>query len=259
MDEANKLYVEQSSLALLLIKRDVQQPELVIWDVGLGAASNAMAAVRCFERCYAETSNGPLRPLRLVSFERDLDPLTLACQHPRCFPHLRHAAPRQILAKGWWQHASGLLRWELLKGDFLALIESASIPDLIFYDPFSVKTDPALWSSQIFTRIFRFCRPKSAALYTYSASTAVRVALLTAGFFVAVGARTGPKSDTTIAFTRPTGAGEHPLSPRLLGQEWLTRSRRSGPKFPATLAGEENLHLEKLIEAHQQFSTAGET
>ncbi|HEX9788822.1 MAG TPA: MnmC family methyltransferase [Candidatus Binatia bacterium] len=132
-------------------------------------------------------------------------------------------------------------------------MESAEIPDLIFYDPFSYKTDSELWTSEIFSRIIKRCLPRSAELYTYSASTAVRVSLLTAGFFVAQGVGTGPKSDTTVAFTTPKGAADHPSSPRLLGQEWLMRWRRSHAKFPATLATEERPQFEKLIEAHRQF------
>jgi len=252
-DEANKLYVEQSFFASRLLKREAHADELVIWDVGLGAASNAMAAIRCFERTYAEKGANGLRPLRLVSFEWDLDSLTLAAKHPGCFPHLRHSAPYRILENGKWEHASSLLQWELLKGDFRSSIESANIPDLIFYDPFSSKTDPALWTREIFSRIFKRCLSKSAELYTYSCSTAVRVSLLTAGFFVAEGVGTGPKSDTTIAFTRATGARTHPLSPQLLGQEWLARWKRSGSKFPTTLSKEERPHFEKLIETHRQF------
>ena len=252
-DEANKLYVEQSFLASRLLKREAQADELVIWDVGLGAASNAMAAIRCFERTYGEKGANGLRPLRLVSFEWDLDSLTLATKNPGCFPHLRHSAPYRILENGTWEHASNLLQWELLKGDFSGFIESAEVPDLIFYDPFSSKADPALWNAKIFARIFKRCLPKSAEIYTYSASTAVRVSLLTAGFFVAEGVGTGPKSDTTIAFTRATGAQKHPLSPQLLGQEWLARWRRSGSKFPTTLSTEERPHFEKLIETHRQF------
>ncbi len=254
-DEANKLYVEQSCLASRLLKRAIHADELVIWDVGLGAAANAMAAVHGFEKCYANKGDNALRPLRLVSFECDLDPLTLAAKDLGRFPHLRHSAPRQILERGRWKHASSLLRWELLKGDFPCFIESATTPDLIFYDPFSFKTDAALWTGEIFSRIFKRCRPKSAELYTYSASTAVRASLLAAGFFVAEGVGTGPKSDTTIAFTRAKGAQDHPLSPRLLGKDWLTRWRRSGAKFPATLAHEAQPHFAKLIEAHAQFST----
>jgi len=214
-----------------------------------------MAAIRCFVRCYAEKGETALRPVRLVSFEWDLDPLTLAVTNPARFPHLRHAAPCQILENGWWSHASSLLRWELLKGDFRDSIESATIPELIFYDPFSSKTDAALWTAAIFARIFTRCLPQSAELYTYSASTAVRVSLLTAGFFVAQGAGTGPKSDTTIAFTRAKGAGDHPLSPCLLGTDWLTRWRRSGAKFPTGLSKEERPDFERLIESHHQFSS----
>lgn len=252
-DEAKKLYVEQSFLAARLLKRKAPADELVIWDVGLGAAFNAMAAIDCFERCCAKNAETALRPMRLVSFEWDLDPLTLAVKNLACFPHLRHAAPAQMLENGKWNHASSLLHWELLKGDFHDLIESATLPELIFYDPFSSKTDAALWTAEMFGRIFTRCLPKSAELYTYSASTAVRVALLTAGFFVAQGAGTGPKSDTTIAFTTAKGAGEHPLSPRLLGADWLTRWRRSEAKFPTALSNQERPRFEKLIETHRQF------
>ncbi|MGZ8453455.1 MAG: MnmC family methyltransferase [Candidatus Binatia bacterium] len=95
-----------------------------------------------------------------------------------------------------------LRRWQLLQGDFRDLIETAAIPELIFYDPFSFKTDAALWTGEIFARIFARCLAKPAELYTYSAATAVRVALLNAGYWVAQGVGTGPKSETTIAFNR---------------------------------------------------------
>ncbi|HKB91295.1 MAG TPA: tRNA guanosine(34) transglycosylase Tgt [Opitutaceae bacterium] len=252
-DEANKLYIEQSCLASRLLKSESQTDELVIWDVGLGAASNAMAALQCFESCYAEKGQVALRPLRLVSFECDLDPLTLATRDAGRFPHLRHGAPFQILETGKWAHASGLFQWELLKGDFLSFIEAAKIPDLIYYDPFSFKTDSLLWTPEVFSRIFKHCLPTSAELYTYSASTAVRVALLSAGFFVGEGAGTGPKADTTVAFTRASGADGHPLSPRLLGEEWLARWKRSTSKSPATLSAEERIRFEHGIESHPQF------
>lgn len=252
-DEANTLYVEQSFLAARLVPRQVPADELVIWDVGLGAAFNAMAVIRCFERCYAQRGENALRSVRLVSFECDLDPLTLAANNPGSFPHLRHGAPCRILANGRWEHPSRLLHWELLRGDFRDRLAAATVPDLIFYDPFSAKTDSALWAAEVFARIFQHCAPKSAELYTYSAATAVRAALLTAGFFVAEGVGTGPKSATTIAFTRATGAAEHPLFPRLLGQRWLTRWRRSEAQFPPTLTTEGRSHVGHLIETHPQF------
>ena len=253
-DEANKLYVEQSGLAGRLRSRDDGDGELVIWDVGLGAASNAMAALHCFEQVHAAHGPAALRPLRLVSFECDLDPLKLAVKFASHFPHLRHGAPHAILETGRWTHASGRMQWELLKGDFLGVFESAAVPDFIFYDPFSAKTDHGLWTAEVFQRLAAHCAPKSAELYTYSAATAVRVALLTAGFFVAPGVGTGPKADTTLAFTRATGPIRHPAAPRLFGDEWLARWRRSGSKFPKHLAEGERAAFEKQIEGHPQFA-----
>src|SRR5690606_1426936 len=124
-DGARTLYVEQSCLAERVLASSGPD-ELVIWDVGLGAASNAMAALQCFEAQLA--AHAALRPLRIVSFECDLDPLTLAARHASHFPHLRHSAPHALLKNGAWSHASGLLTWELHKGDFLGFIETAVPP-----------------------------------------------------------------------------------------------------------------------------------
>ena len=255
-EEANKLYIEQSALAARLLKTEDHADELVLWDVGLGAAANAMAAIGCFEKCYNENSGNDLRPMRLFSFERNLDPLVLAAKHPDCLPHMRHGAPSKILTHGSWQHVSGRLQWKLLKGDFRDFIESAERPDLIFYDPFSYKTDAELWTSEVFIRVSSHCAEKPTELYTYSASTAVRVALLSAGFFVAQGVAIGPKSETTIAFSRSESATQHPMKPPLLDHRWLARWRRSEAKFPATLAADEQARFATLIESHRQFSTA---
>jgi queuine tRNA-ribosyltransferase len=253
-DEANRLYIEQSHLVTRLVADDAPSKELVVWDVGLGAATNAMAVLRCFERCHAQHHDGRLRPLRLVSFECDLDPLRLAAGKAAYFPHMRHGAPQAILEQGQWTHRSDGMRWELVHGDFLALFASAPAPDLIFYDPFSYKTDSALWTAETFARILQTCATKPAELYTYSAATGVRVALLSAGFFVAEGVGTGPKAETTIAFTHADAASAHPRMPRLLGEEWLARWRRSSSKFPASLAPEARAEFERRIENHLQFA-----
>ena len=253
-DEAERLYVQQSGLAARLQPPAPDESELVIWDVGLGAASNAMAALQCFERACAGHGAAAVRPLRLVSFEIDLDPLRLAARFASHFPHLRHGAPHAILEHGRWSHASGRLQWELHRGDFLDHLETSAAPDVIFYDPFSAKTDTGLWTSAVFARIHRHCGSKAAELYTYSSATAVRVALLTAGFFVAEGVGTGPKADTTQAFTRLDGANGHRPPPRLLGAEWLGRWQRSQAKFPAGLPDSEKPAFEQRLLAHPQFA-----
>jgi queuine tRNA-ribosyltransferase len=257
-EEANRLYIEQCRLALRLRRRqpDDDQP-LVVWDVGLGAASNAMAAIHRVEAELAVSGPDALRPLHLISFERDLDPLILAARHASHFPHLRHGAPHGLLHRSRWGHASGLIDWRLLRGDFLEHLEGAPPPDLIFYDPFSAKTDTNLWQPEVFGRIHRHCHARPAELYTYAAGTGVRAALLLAGFHVAEGIGTGPKASTTIAYTGLNGRnGDHP-APRLLGADWLARWRRSDAKYPAGLDLAQQTAFAERIEKHPQFAGIG--
>jgi queuine tRNA-ribosyltransferase len=257
-EEANRLYIEQSRLSLRLRRRTSGDEEpLVVWDVGLGAASNAMAAIHRVEAELSTAGATALRPLHLVSFERDLDPLLLAARHASHFPHLRHGAPHGLLNKGRWGHASGLIDWRLLRGDFLEHLEGASPPDLIFYDPFSAKTDTILWQPEVFARLYRHCQPRPAELYTYAAGTAVRAALLLAGFYVAEGVGTGPKASTTVALTRTNGFTNDPAGPKLLGLEWLARWRRSDAKYPAGLDESQRAAFERRIESHPQFANGG--
>ena len=249
-EEAQVLYVGQSRLAERLVDLSQTREPLVIWDVGLGAASNAMAAVQCFEGELAARGEKDIRALRIVSFENDLDSLKLASKHTAKFPHLRHAAPYKILENGKWEHSSGLLQWELIAGDFAGVFETAVKPDIIFYDLFSAKSNVAHWTPELFARLHKYCAKGSAALYTYSASTAVRATMLAAGFFVANGVAAGPKNHTTAAFIRAEDAR---AGATLLGPEWLKRWHRSDAKFPTTLPGELRVEFSKSICNHSQF------
>ena len=248
IEEASRLYVEQSGLAEKL--STPSQSELVIWDVGLGAAANAMSAVQCFDRCQEKSAGVThLRPLRLVSFESDLDSLRLALAHTDRFRYLKHPAPGGILERGEW--TAGKLHWSLLQGDFLSTMISAPAPDLIFFDPFSSQVNPELWTLSCFKKIAECCGSKETLLFTYSNSTAIRAGLLAAGFFVAEGIGTGPKRDTTIAFH----AAPKDSSVRLLSTDWLSRWNRSSARFPSDAADSESLRnsVEKLVQGHPQF------
>jgi queuine tRNA-ribosyltransferase len=252
--EAHRLYVEQSQLANRL--RQTGEPELVIWDVGLGAATNAMSVLECCEKLAAEGAES-FRPVHLISFENDLDSLKLALKHPTRFPHLRHAAPHALLKDGFWQATEFPFRWTLLTGDFFATLSQAAVPDLIFYDPFSYKTDAKLWSLECFQRLYGHCENQATELFTYSASTAVRAGLLGAGFYVAQGVATGPKAETTIALTSPA---RHlaTLSHALLGLTWLERWARSGARYPLGLSAGDESAFERKLAAHAQLIVAVE-
>lgn len=255
MVEAKALYVDQSDLAGRLRLPEGKSPDdvapLVIWDIGLGAAANAMAAIQCYE---AEAAKGPVRRLRVISFENDLDSLKLALTHKNRFEYLRHSGPDAVLARGEWQSRQfDGLSWELHVGDFWQTAAQASAkPDLLFFDFFSHKTDTACWTLAQFQKLLALCDPaKPAELFTYSASTAVRVALLHAGFHVAIGTGTGVKKETIVALT-PGYA--QPCRYALLGKEWLDKWRRSSAKFPEGLSAAEQSALEQKIEGHPQFA-----
>ncbi len=254
-DEAHRLYVEQSDLATRL--RFEGAPDLVVWDVGLGAATNAMAAVRCFEAMSPPVEGHPRRRLRILSFECDLDPLRLAIKYPGKFPHLRHKAPHILLKEGRYATEDGCLEWVLIPGDFLTTLNSAEAPDLVFFDPFSSKTDSRLWTSEVFLKITARAGAKPFELYTYSASTAVRAALLAAGLYIGKGAPTGPKLETTVAFHGAISRRTEGKPVEWLGEQWLDRWNRSHAKFPSDLPVEQHSVFEKRIRDHAQWNLGG--
>lgn len=256
MEEATRLYVEQSNLADRVSLSAGEDP-LILWDVGLGAAANAMAAINCYEE---QAALGLVRPLHIISFENDLDSLRLAFRHNRDFPYLRHSGPAAILTDGRWQSRQlPGLSWVLIPGNFLHTIAQASHPpDLIFYDMFSTKTSGDLWSFSAFHQVFEACAGRAAELFTYTCSTANRAALLAAGFFVARGRNAGEKLETTIALT--PAAFHSPLAaPReMLSNDWLEKWNRSAAKFPAEIEALHHSHFEDLIRRHEQFRNSAE-
>lgn len=222
-----------------------------IWDVGLGAATNAMAAIQAAEELLA--LGRMQRPLRILSFERDLHPLRLATREAARFFHLRHPAPAALRDRGEWIHPSGMIHWRLREGDFLEVQEGLGpeeAPDLVWWDPFSFKTDTAMWSREAFTQVYRACLPRNALMVTYSASTRVRAALLWAGFQVATGVGTGPKADTTLACPRGFGP-DQPGVP--LDRRWLERWKRSQARYPEGADEALRQAMDQALEAHPQF------
>jgi queuine tRNA-ribosyltransferase len=90
-------------------------------------------------------------------------------------------------------------------------------------------------------------------MFTYSASTAVRAALLAAGFIVARGAPTGTRAETTLAMT--PAAALHSVARRrvVLGADWLERWRRSDAKFPSDIPPDGHVAFAERITGSTQF------
>ena len=221
--EAQQLYVQQSRLAERLRTKDATP--LVLFDVGLGAGSNALAA-------WEESACAPstARPLEIVSFERDLGALKLALSlslddaSALGFTAAGAQAARALLATG--EHRNARTSWHLRQGDTLAsLAAEPRTADIVFWDPFSPRANPELWTVSALaaarTRAGRRCM-----LFTYSASTATRAAMLLAGWAVGVGDPVGDKAETTVAAID----GRDLVRP--LGRRFLERLGRSAAPLP---------------------------
>lgn len=219
--EAERLYVAPSRLRERLADGDPRP--LMLLDIGLGAGSNALAAWR------ASAARTAGRVLEIVSFDRSLGALALALGASHAadfgFDEASGAAGAAVLALR--THDAGHARWRCVLGalpDTLASLDDASA-DVVFWDPFSPRANPELWTARAFTALRRVCR-SGATVHTYSGATATRSAMLLGGFAVGVGPATGENKYATHGATdlRDLVA---PLDPR-----WLERLARSSAPFP---------------------------
>jgi queuine tRNA-ribosyltransferase len=175
----------------------------------------------------------------------------LALSHQKRFPHLRHEAPHRLALAG--EYAGAGVGWTLCRGDVLEHLATQPAADVVFYDPFSAKVDAELWRSDAFTRVWARVR-RPCELFTYSASTAARAALLGAGFFVAAGAPSAGRPETTVALAiEGTVVPAELAAHRLLDASWLARWSRSTARHPAGTEPAAGAALDALVSAHPQF------
>jgi tRNA U34 5-methylaminomethyl-2-thiouridine-forming methyltransferase MnmC len=223
--EAETLYVRQGRLRERL---QASRSQFVIWDIGLGAAANALTVLRA-------TREIPCA-VHVISFDQTLEPLEFALEHTEKLDYLlSYEQPLRSLIQRTYVHfqdGARIVTWHLHLGDFPTLLAKPSAqklpkPHAIMFDAFSPAANPAMWTAPLFTRLFELLDPeRPCALPTYSRSTMLRVTLLLAGFFVGVGHATGEKEETTIAANTPDLVAE-PLDRR-----WLQRARRSTSAEP---------------------------
>jgi len=240
--ESERLYVAPARLERRLLAHDPEP--LVLLDVGLGAGSNAAAAIRLRQRLPTEA-----RALSIVSFDRTRAPLALALahEHAEAFGWSGPAADAalELAARGRHAGRSGL-DWRLVDGDILEGLaaQPGESADVVFWDPFSPGKNPELWTLAAFRALRRVCRA-GASVHTYSGATAVRAALLLAGFCVGLGETIAAGKRATVAALAPFELGE-PLDRR-----WLLRLGRSSAAFPADAPPDALAR----VQAHPQFES----
>ncbi len=251
-EEANSLYIQQSNLAQKLSHPEAR--EFVIFDVGLGAAANSLAILHCARSVPAR------RPLKIVSFERDLSLLQFALNHADQFPHFAgyESAVQAILNTGLWEQKAdesgpgAAIRWELRHGDFTSRIaRERANADLVYFDPYSPLKNPDMWSPETFKNLFDRCNQvegQGCLLLTYSRATPVRVSMLLAGFYVGVGISSGLKDETTQASTRL----EDLSTP--LDKSWFSRWEKSSKPYSAGTNPEQKEAIQDFMVKHPQFN-----
>jgi tRNA U34 5-methylaminomethyl-2-thiouridine-forming methyltransferase MnmC len=243
MIEARGLHVAQQRLAE---RAWGTAGPFVIWDVGLGAAANAVAVLETFRGFEGNAR------IELHSFDATTAPLAFALENAEALEYLAAHRPaiERLLAAG--DAEDGVVRWRLHGGDFRTCLGDAPAPHAILYDPYSPKTNPELWTLDHFRALFTALDPARPCLWSnYTRSTAVRVTLLLARFFVGHGVATGEKDQTTLASNTLDLLGAP------LDREWLARVRRSTQAAPLTLQGKggpiSEAHFAELA-AHPQFA-----
>lgn len=242
--EALELYITQSKLSQRLNASPTTKP-LVLFDVGLGAGTNALAALQLAKALPQA------RTLHVVSFETQISGFALALQNRAQFPFFEglESAAAELLEKKSWHSPDGKLQWTLHEASFLEAVKNCAQPEVVFFDFYSPKVNPELWGIHTFQKILALKKSgEPIDLYTYCASTRVRVAMLLAGFYVGYGQATQAKRDTTCASTQKSALT------KLLDAKWLTQVSNSHLPFPAdweTL--QEKDALMQAFQKHPQF------
>lgn len=245
MSEAQTLHVRQQRLLERAAHTDGR---FVIWDVGLGAAANAIAVLEAFRGF-----RGGAR-IEIHSFDETTAPLEFALEHARELDYVAPHEPeiRAVLAGERWDTLN--LHWEIHCGDFRELIWHAvlPVPHAILYDPYSAKSNPRMWTLEHFRQLRGRLRSRVPCMLTnYTRSTAVRVTLLLAGFFVGRGVAIGEKEETTVA-ANALGLIDKPLDRSWL--ESVRRSTRSAPLRENDVRGPIGDDDWKMLNAHRQFA-----
>lgn len=224
--EGHILYAKQIHLERIKSSPD----PLVVWDVGLGGAANALAVIK-----EASLFTGKIV---IYSFEHNLKPLEFALEHTEQLSYLSPFKDivQQLLDshKVSFQYKHVSVSWEIIHGDFPQWIHSASSqlekmpsPSALLYDAYSPKKNPDMYTLALFKKIKSVLSDNTPCLLvSYSRATLLRSTLLLAGFYVGKGAATGEKEETTVASNTLS------LIQTPLDHTWLSRAQRSTSAEP---------------------------
>ena len=204
------------------------QTQISILDICYGLGYNSAAAIACVSELADPTAK-----LQIIALENNLEVPQQAIASG--LVNIWQPAIAQILTSAAKNQAvtTENLSLQLLIGDARQTI--SQVPrkwaDAIFLDPFSPPHCPQLWTVE-FMQILANCLKPDGYLVTYSASAAVRSAMLIAGLQIGAIAPVGRKSPSTIAAFSPT-----PLPPISDREAAFLKTRAAIPYRDHTLTG----------------------
>lgn len=182
-EEAIKKYVEPTKIAELAKKGEIR-----ILDVCFGIGYNSAAAID------AALKSNPDCKIEIVGLEIDN---TLFESLKELEPKFKSYEIIKSIKNGKYKDDN--ISIKLIFGDAKKTIKEVEGEfDVCFFDPFSPKTQPEMWSEEFFKNISSKVK-MNGVLSTYSCATHVRINLVRAGFDVKDGPSIGRRAPSTIA------------------------------------------------------------
>ena len=169
-----------------------QRGAINILDIGFGLGYNLLSALHMARRVNSACT------IKITSLEKEvLSPQTL---NSIIVPQ-EYSEDYELVKKAAYslRYEENNIKIMLLEGDARKTIRKLiNQYDAVFFDPFSVKKNPEMWSVEFFREIGKR-KTDEARLATYSASTPVRCGLIEAGFMIGPAPGDGIKKEGTLA------------------------------------------------------------
>jgi len=229
----------------------------VVLETGFGLGNNFLATwqawrddAQCCDRLvFISIERNPLRREDLRAAHQGSPLAELAGQLVDAWPPLTHNLHHLGFERGRVQLLLAL-------GDVQDwLPELRTSVDAFYLDGFAPARNPAMWDRRVCRALGRLAAP-AATLATWSAASALRADLTSAGFEVRLGAGTGGKRDITLATYAPR-FDAHPVVPPRLSEPAQRRALIVGAGLAGCAAAwalAEQGWESRLLERHERIA-----
>ena len=191
VEEATQKYCKPTKIKELAIN----QGEFTLLDFAFGMGYNSAMAIG-----IAKAAN-PNCKITVIGIENDpkiIDKIQEVNPLIPGFQEYKHLTPKNLT------HAcyNDSVKIKILLGDAKETIKTIAKNsiDVIFYDPFSPKTQPEMWSYELFKEVNRILKEKSGILATYSCARMVRDNMKAANLHYDDGPKVGRRGPGTLAW-----------------------------------------------------------